>query len=1647
MRMRKYLLTILTLMSWPMLSMAQTETGVSSPTEGVITHDYLGETRLKSDALQMLANFMQYAKSIYTDAGTNSAGTACGYFKANSAGQNNEDGVRTNADIAMLCAFVYKYCRPAGVSLPNGITYDEVLSMAKKAVAYAYSTHRSTQLKQCTNNAYWGTSGNSYVWESSLWTESLGFATWMLGNQLTATERARIRTVIKAEADYELTRTPPTGYSGDTKAEENGWETNVLAVACALYPDDANADAWYAKMQQFAMACYSMLQDKQDDTLVDGKPAKDWYTGQNLYADYTLQNHNYFHTSYQNVVIQELCESYLALKCMQQAGASKTFDLSQTLLWNQQPMFDAVLKELALADGELTMPTGNDWSMFLYDQLPAYTGMATIFGDADALMLENMAFKYTKARQSTTSDGSWMLNSDIGPRRMGVTGHRVMMTYLMHEFFPVGSMQPTSWETFRLRHAGTKYFETQNLVRSMSPDRFTCFYWNDGLRRYSGAIVPNTPDNNKIMVPFVTHNTGNILGTYSRADNTATIKGNYALFPEGYAMNGQVMANGGAIPQSFCFYATSGNAVILIDALKANSPTSVSMEQGGMMGISVDPFMKEKRTIYYENEGGVTHIQTNGSSYSTWNSKWANIDNTIGFVCVRDYGCTMAFGDRSLNSSIYTAKIYPAYSTSSSPVGTDMNHKRVFVYYSNVNAALTQALAAQVQDLTQQDDRVEGWHGAIVPDPDGTNYMILSNLFASDTTPWPLTVTCRLGAPVFTQTTDIAGNKASATFHCVQNYNIAQELRVFVEGASALKAVQADENPAAAYISNEAAVSQNASITIISKDGTQASGDISIPAGSCMLVEANGTRLKTTAADFPGDYRNVAYGTQAYANSYEGSHLPFAVLDGQDDTYYQTLNNASSGSEYLAFRLRNNYKIDKIVVSPMEGQTAPSNVIAQYGKTDGSFANIPGCSTTNQGGDIIVTFPEVEAKYVKIKLFGGNSRVAVKKVAIYGGCKPEAEQAQVEETDITDDYFVNPSFEADSESSLTIENNSADGLRGWTLANPTGWTVSGNDVTKLLVGANCFTDNNFGKVNTLADGDHAYYLRMGWNTGSSTIKQTLHNLPAGHYRLSMDHRTAYTNGASSSFTLTATTASASGAFLQGANNIFTTMAWSTHSVEFDLPEAGDVEVAVNISWKSGGSCIMLDNFRLYVAQGVNFDYEALKQTIINNDAEASFLIQNADGSATTGWTGASLVNITESWTGSSQPDNYIERTSSGTISQTIANVPAGTYKLVAAARAYSGGKVTARINSTSGTTFTGVGNANTTIDQINTNGVQMPYSALGGFANQKATCHGWQWISATAEVPDNGSMTIAFDMMGSSWMSVDDIHLYYVSDGTQTYCQSINAAANTNYVELSLPVTADVIVANPNTVIKSDRLAIGAKAVLNNSITDGQMISMVLYDGYDFDDGGNDYTATEAVIYRRLDGGKWVTLMLPFTPQDNPGRVLDMTKFTLSAQSLTFSEVESIVPDHPYLVLVSESLTALTGTRGPYETLPTPFTKAVDGAAMYGVYRQISDLQEATGVTTSTPAYVLNGGQFYLVDSQVGIAPFRAYFVANTGSVPVNVLNLFEKNEVDAIGKVESEVTDGPVYNLSGQLVCKNTADSQRLPKGVYISTGKIIIK
>ncbi|MBP5377434.1 MAG: hypothetical protein J6Y41_05685, partial [Bacteroidaceae bacterium] len=116
---------ILLLFCLPLSLSAQTV--IPSPTEGVITSDFVSEADMKSDLLRMLANFSTYMVGDWQEAQyPNSVGEACGCFKGENTLGSDERGVRPNADLSMICAFLVKYAKPAGVSLPTGITWTKI---------------------------------------------------------------------------------------------------------------------------------------------------------------------------------------------------------------------------------------------------------------------------------------------------------------------------------------------------------------------------------------------------------------------------------------------------------------------------------------------------------------------------------------------------------------------------------------------------------------------------------------------------------------------------------------------------------------------------------------------------------------------------------------------------------------------------------------------------------------------------------------------------------------------------------------------------------------------------------------------------------------------------------------------------------------------------------------------------------------------------------------------------------------------------------------------------------------------------------------------------------------------------------------------------------------------------------------------------------------------------------------------------------------------------------------------------------------------------------------------------------------------------------------------------------------------------------
>lgn len=826
---------------------------VDSPTEGVITHDFVPEEQMKADMLQMLADFSLYMKSDFQPCvAPNEVGEVCGCFRGENTMANDERGVRPNADLSMVCAFLVKYAK-GRVVLPEGVTWTDVEDMAMQSLVFAYSTHKANRLKVCRGGNYWGSTGkDDCVWESSLWAMSVAYSAYFQWDRLSEEQRGYIYALLRAECNYELERSIPTGYDADSKAEENGWEADVLAATLGLFPDDEMAPQWFARLREFAINSYSHVSDATDTTVIDPEydatTVADLYRGPNLYDDYTLQNHDLFHTSYQNVVMQELGEAALALRMFQQGVSGAVRWQTNALMHHNREVMSEVLNWLALADGELAMPNGNDWSLFLFDQIASYATMACFLRDADALMLENMAYKYIKARQRTTPDGSWLLNADVGARRMGVQAHRVMMTWLMHEMMPTADLTPTKWSDFNARHAAAKVFDSQNIVRAATEDRFTCFSWSRGLRSYTGYIAANSPDKNKIIVPYRANNTGNLLGWYTvegrRTDAVPVVSGVYALSGNSYTMNGELSTNEGALNNRFSISSTAGNAVIYLDYVTANTEATITSEQGGLLAISVDPLMREAREIYskqYQSEPQVVSSQLSALSF---NSPWVNIDNALGVVSKS--APAMAFGDCSLSNSIYTAKLYGSYSTERRAVApSQVVDRRHIIYYSNVDAATTEKMASELQVLT--DVVPQGWNGVIAPDPDGTHHLLLSN-FVGDSLCVLSDIACPLGAPIFSEVTQISEGSSTVCFSADTCSSVSNVLRVFVVGDE-VTALQDPEDPCGAYVRVGKGRQAELSVSVVTDEGI-ARATLTLPAKTWYKVSAKGATLqaqKTTA--------------------------------------------------------------------------------------------------------------------------------------------------------------------------------------------------------------------------------------------------------------------------------------------------------------------------------------------------------------------------------------------------------------------------------------------------------------------------------------------------------------------------------------------------------------------------------------------------------------------------------------------------------------------------------------------------------------------------------------------------------------------------------------------------------------------------------
>src|SRR5262249_32914145 len=148
----------------------------------------------------------------------------------------DEPILRPSTDVALSLAVLAVFGDFDATSA--GITRAEVRAHALALTKYIALTHTANSLAAGDGEA-WGDH-----WQSALWTARVGTGAWLLWNDLPDETKVMVARMIIHEADRFNTRPPDNGEMGDTKAEENAWNSEVITLAGCMFPQHPNSTLW-----------------------------------------------------------------------------------------------------------------------------------------------------------------------------------------------------------------------------------------------------------------------------------------------------------------------------------------------------------------------------------------------------------------------------------------------------------------------------------------------------------------------------------------------------------------------------------------------------------------------------------------------------------------------------------------------------------------------------------------------------------------------------------------------------------------------------------------------------------------------------------------------------------------------------------------------------------------------------------------------------------------------------------------------------------------------------------------------------------------------------------------------------------------------------------------------------------------------------------------------------------------------------------------------------------------------------------------------------------------------------------------------------------------------------------------------------------
>jgi len=278
-----------------------------------------------------------------------------------------EQGIRPAASAAFALAVTLK----TGIfdEKAAGVSENEAMDRIVKLLKGIAAVHgKNTALMKV-----WGDQ-----WQSALWTSLMGFAGWILWEDISEEARTMIASVIEYEANrfispwYEVPYWNGTG--GDSKGEENAWNSTILQIAVAMMPAHQHAAEWKRVCSELMVSSFSRKADMEDSlTVIDGRPVREWLKGYNLHEDGYIINHRLIHTDYM-VSIKQNMRAYitqsLAGEPVPEAADfnfARVYRFLVTYRFPSPPYGKPGGTMYVPGSPNVYYPEGNDWSPYRYD--------------------------------------------------------------------------------------------------------------------------------------------------------------------------------------------------------------------------------------------------------------------------------------------------------------------------------------------------------------------------------------------------------------------------------------------------------------------------------------------------------------------------------------------------------------------------------------------------------------------------------------------------------------------------------------------------------------------------------------------------------------------------------------------------------------------------------------------------------------------------------------------------------------------------------------------------------------------------------------------------------------------------------------------------------------------------------------------------------------------------------------------------------------------------------------------------------------------------------------------------------------------------------------------------------------------------------